>query len=82
MTKRNGTTTIFWCSFDILAEVEDDHVFRSASSKVKQAPVAYQLLVFFAFLGMEGDGSSNAKLRNLLRPLGRGTLFPQYFDCQ
>jgi hypothetical protein len=60
--------------FEVLAEIDGDHVFCSGKSRIRQAPIAYQLLVFLVFLGTEGDGSSNVKVKNLLRPLGRGTV--------
>lgn len=68
------------CAFDyILDLIKDDPIFvkpvRPNNKKTggqKQAPVAYQLMVFLHYIGTEGSGASNPSQRNVFG-IGRGT---------
>jgi DDE superfamily endonuclease len=57
----------------LLALIEDHPIFQPKSKKGRrQAPVAYQLMVFLKFLGTEGTGGSNTNQRHTFR-IGYGT---------
>jgi hypothetical protein len=47
-------------------------VFDARNKGPKQAPPAYQLMVFLKYIGTDGSGNSNPDLRNTFRT-GRGT---------
>jgi hypothetical protein len=59
----------FWSTVDL---IKNDHIFTRKGSK-KQAPIAVQLAVLLRFLGTNGEGGSNPKLRNFFK-IGRGTV--------
>ncbi len=59
----------FWRIVDL---IKDDRIFRRMGKR-KQAPVALQLAVLLRFLGTNGEGGSNPKLRNFFH-VGRGTI--------
>jgi len=59
------TRDFFWFLVD---KIKDDPAFGD-----KQAPVEFQLATLLAFLGTEGTGGSNPKLRNFFK-IGRGTI--------
>jgi hypothetical protein len=56
----------FWSTVDLI------RIFTRKGSK-KQAPIAVQLAVLLHFLGTNGKGGSNPKLRNFFK-IGRGTV--------
>jgi hypothetical protein len=59
----------FWTIVD---SIKNDRIFKWKTGR-KQAPVELQLGVLLSFLGTQGEGGSNPKLRSFYR-MGRGTV--------